>query len=175
MAATPRSIERLALRMLTPADAAANRLYGWKYNPLYQSGTIVTALLLVLLVTGLWLIFFYRVGSRMGMNALPETLAAWEKMRQEHLYQNLKYSDYTRDLFLQYRKHLGPVRYKILLEAQTLVAPQHVRKLLGMQKLSVLKPLLLLYKLTRKLQMDWMLKKLILPSKYMKEIRALDA
>ncbi|MDF2772550.1 MAG: methyl-viologen-reducing hydrogenase subunit delta [Geminicoccaceae bacterium] len=63
MAAHPRAIERLTLRALTAADAACNRLYGWRYNPLYQSGTIVTALLLFLLVSGLWLVFFYRVGE----------------------------------------------------------------------------------------------------------------
>ncbi len=63
MAARSRPIERLTLRALTAADAVGNRVYGWRYNPLYQSGTIVTALLLVLLVTGLWLIFFYRVGA----------------------------------------------------------------------------------------------------------------
>ena len=63
MAASPRTLQRAALRLLTAADAAANRLYGWRYNPLYQSGTIVILLLLVLIVTGLWLILFYRVGS----------------------------------------------------------------------------------------------------------------
>jgi quinol-cytochrome oxidoreductase complex cytochrome b subunit/coenzyme F420-reducing hydrogenase delta subunit len=63
MAAEPRRLERLALRLLTAADAACNRLYGWRANPLYQSGTIVIVLLVVLIVTGLWLIFFYRVGT----------------------------------------------------------------------------------------------------------------
>ena len=55
--------ERLALRLLTVADTVANRLYGQRFNPLYQSGTIVAALYLVLIVTGLWLILFYRVGA----------------------------------------------------------------------------------------------------------------
>jgi ubiquinol-cytochrome c reductase cytochrome b subunit len=63
MAAPSRPAERLALRALTAADAACDRVYGWRGNPLYQSGTIVFALLLVLLATGLWLIFFYRVGA----------------------------------------------------------------------------------------------------------------
>lgn len=63
MAAPSRPTERLTLRALSAADAACNRLYGWRYNPLYQSGTIAAALLLVLLITGLWLIFFYRVGT----------------------------------------------------------------------------------------------------------------
>jgi ferredoxin len=44
-------------------DALCNRVYGWRYNPLYQSGTIVFALLLLLLVTGLWLTLLYRVGT----------------------------------------------------------------------------------------------------------------
>jgi Pyruvate/2-oxoacid:ferredoxin oxidoreductase delta subunit/coenzyme F420-reducing hydrogenase delta subunit len=60
--ASPRS-ERLALRLLTAADTAANRLYSQRFNPLYQSGTIVVALYLVVMVTGLWLVFFYRVGA----------------------------------------------------------------------------------------------------------------
>jgi ferredoxin len=58
-----RAIESLALRVLTAADAVANRWYGWRYNPLYQSGTIAVALYVTLVVTGLWLILFYRVGS----------------------------------------------------------------------------------------------------------------
>jgi coenzyme F420-reducing hydrogenase delta subunit/Pyruvate/2-oxoacid:ferredoxin oxidoreductase delta subunit len=63
MAAPTRPVEHWTLRALTAADAVCNRLYGWRYNPLYQSGTIVVALLVVLLVTGLWLILFYRVGA----------------------------------------------------------------------------------------------------------------
>jgi ferredoxin len=56
-------MERMALRLLVEADAVCNRLYGPAANPLYQSGTIVVLLYLVLLVTGLWLLLFYRVGA----------------------------------------------------------------------------------------------------------------
>ena len=63
MAAASRPTERLALRLITLADALCNRLYGWRFNPLYQSGTIVVALYLVLVVTGLWLTLLYRVGA----------------------------------------------------------------------------------------------------------------
>jgi coenzyme F420-reducing hydrogenase delta subunit/Pyruvate/2-oxoacid:ferredoxin oxidoreductase delta subunit len=69
--------ERLALRLLTVADTVANRLYSQRFNPLYQSGTLVVALYLVLIVTGLWLVLFYRVGapweSVAGMAARPWT------------------------------------------------------------------------------------------------------
>ncbi|MDX2059075.1 MAG: hydrogenase iron-sulfur subunit [Gemmatimonadales bacterium] len=50
-------------RPMARLDAWANRLFGSRYNPLYQSGTIVVVLWLLLLVTGLWLLLYYRVGS----------------------------------------------------------------------------------------------------------------
>jgi hypothetical protein len=118
---------------------------------------------------------FYRVGSRMGLSELPETFSVWEKMRQEHLQQNLQHSHYTDDLFRQYRKHLGMARYRILLETQILIVPQKVRELLGYRRISFLYPLIGLYKLNRRLKIDRILKALILPSKYKNEIKALDS
>lgn len=118
---------------------------------------------------------FYRVGSRMGVKGLPETFDEWEKMRQGHLHQNLQHSRYTNDLFSQYRKHLGMVRYRILLETQTLVVPQKVRELLGFRRISLLNPLIGVYKLSRSMKVDWLLKVLILPSRYKNEIKALDS
>lgn len=54
---------RVSWRLLSRFDAAANWLYGSHLNPLYRSGTLTVALLLVLLVTGLYLLLFYRVGA----------------------------------------------------------------------------------------------------------------
>src|SRR5262245_36586078 len=59
---TPKS-ERVAERVLRAMDGAATRLYGWRYNPLHQSGTIAFAMLLTLIVTGLYLLVFYRVSA----------------------------------------------------------------------------------------------------------------
>lgn len=117
---------------------------------------------------------FYSLGKRMGLIGLPETYPEWEKMRQEHINQNLQHSHYTDDLFSQYRKHLGIIRYKILLEAQTLVAPKKVGKLLGHRSFSLLNPVLGLYKLSRIIKADWLLKTIILPPKYKNEIKELD-
>lgn len=50
-------------RFLAMADRAMNRLYGSSWNPLYQSGALVVLLFVVLLVTGLWLLIFYRIGA----------------------------------------------------------------------------------------------------------------
>jgi hypothetical protein len=109
----------------------------------------------------------------MGVKGLPETFEGWEKMRQKHLQENLQNSLYTYDLFSQYRKHLGVVRYRILLEVQILVVPHKVRQLLGFRRTSLLHPLIRLYKLIRSMKVEWLLKALILPSKYKKEIMAL--
>lgn len=117
---------------------------------------------------------FFRMGSRMGLKDLPETFETWKEMRQEHLRHDLQKSHYTDDLYIQYRKHLGLLRYKILLEAQILVVPQKVRELLGFRKISLLNPVLSLYKLSKSIKADWLLKALILPSEYKKEIKGLD-
>lgn len=117
---------------------------------------------------------FTRVGKQMGLKGLPSTFEEWETMRQGHLEQNLQRSYYTDDLFTQYHKHLGPARYRILIETQKLVVPLKVRELLGFRKIHLFYPLLLLYKFTKKLKVDWLLKALLLPSKYKKEIKALD-
>ena len=96
----------------------------------------------------------------------PEVLA--------HLEADLQHGPYTDDLFRQYRKHLGPVRYRILLEAQALIAPERVRELLGFRKISMLSLLIRPYKLSRRLKLDRVLKEVLLPARYKKQIQALD-
>lgn len=56
-------MSRLIRRLLAPADALLNRLYGWRFNPLYHSGALVVLTFVLLLVTGLYLVFFYRLGN----------------------------------------------------------------------------------------------------------------
>jgi hypothetical protein len=117
---------------------------------------------------------FNRIGTRMGVKGLPDTFENYESMRQAHLEQNLLHSHYTDDLFKQYRKHLGAVRFSILLEVQALIAPQRVAALLGFQKISFLHSLLSLYKASRIMKLDFILRELLLPVKYKKEIKAMD-
>ena len=81
---------------------------------------------------------------------------------------------YSIDLYKQYKKHLGALRYKVLLEGQILVVPQKVNELLKLGKVSLLTPLLAAYKVSRRLKIDWILKSLLLPSEYKKEIKELD-
>jgi hypothetical protein len=117
---------------------------------------------------------FYRMGTRMGLVGLPANYREWLVMRKEHLENNLEKSPYTIDLYKQYRKHLGPIRYKLLKEGQVLVVPEKVRILLGLKSTSLLTPVLYVYKLSRKLKLDWFMKSIILPPKYKKQIKNLD-
>lgn len=117
---------------------------------------------------------FNRLGTRMGIKGLPENLNSWNLMRKEHLSRNLEYSPYTRDLYKQYRKHLGPMRYQILKEAQTLVSPPRVRELLNFRKVSLLSPVIVVYKWSRIIHLNNMMRDIFLPSEYKKEIRSLD-
>jgi len=110
----------------------------------------------------------------MGIKGLPGSYDAWLLMRKEHLEKNLEKSHYTTDLYKQYRKHLGAIRYKILLESQALVVPQKVNMLLKLGNFSLLKPLIKIYKISRKIKADWFLKSLILPTQYKQQIKDLD-
>jgi hypothetical protein len=83
-------------------------------------------------------------------------------------------SDYTADLYKQYKKHLGGFRFFILKESQKLVCPPIVKKMLDIDSFSWASPLLAIYKLGRVLRLDGAIKSLLLPVKYKKEIKALD-
>lgn len=55
--------DNAGLRALARVDAAFNALYTWRGNPLYHSGALVVACFAVLLVTGVYLLLFYRIGA----------------------------------------------------------------------------------------------------------------
>lgn len=117
---------------------------------------------------------FIRLGNRMGISGLPESFDLWFQQRNEDLTNNLQHSHYTRDLFIQYRKHLGVFRYRLLVEAQILVLPKPVGSMLGYRATSPIKPLLDFYKLCKRLNTDKLLKDILLPSQYKKAVLALD-
>lgn len=117
---------------------------------------------------------FYRVGKRMEIQGLPHNYNAWLVMRSQHLQDNMVRSDFSIDLYKQYRKHLGLVRYRLLIEGQKLVVPERVNKLLQLGKFSLLTPVLSVYKICRLFKLDWLLKSAILPKEYKAEIKQLD-
>lgn len=117
---------------------------------------------------------FYRVGNRMGLTGLPPNYGEWLPVRESHLSENLKASKYTFDLFKQYKKNLGLLRYEILIEAQKLVVPKRVKKMLYLSNFSLLTIIIPVYKFSRRISMDKFLKNLLLPSEYKSQINEID-
>ncbi|HEU5054476.1 MAG TPA: oxygenase MpaB family protein [Hanamia sp.] len=117
---------------------------------------------------------FYRFGKRMQLRGLAGNYNDWLLQRETDMQNDLEKSELTIDLFKQYRKHLGTVRYFVLIEGQKLIIPERVRKLLDFGRFSFLLIIVPLYKLSRKIHLDDFIKKLLLPKQYAKEIAALD-
>ena len=117
---------------------------------------------------------FYRMGCRMGINGLPDSYATWRPDRLKHMLEDLVYSKYTPDLFVQYKKHLGAFRYYILLKVQTMLLPLHVKKLLRFNN-DIIGPLTLSsYKLSRVFNLHKLVKSLLLPPAYKEQIAGLN-
>ncbi len=117
---------------------------------------------------------FYRMGMRMGLKDLPLTYIPWLPVRHAHMEADLQKSLHTIDLFKQYKKHLGNFRYKLLLEAQLLVVPKKVAELLQFGKFSLLAPVVPLYKFSRIVKLDPIIKWILLPAAYKVQIKELD-
>jgi len=118
---------------------------------------------------------FYRVGERMQLAGLPTNFTEWEQMREEHLQENLICSDFTVDLYRQYKKHLGGLRYELVIQIQALLTPKTVSRLLSLKKSFWITPLLGGYKFLRHLKMEAFFRNLLLPGKYRVEIKSLDS
>lgn len=117
---------------------------------------------------------FQRVGARMGISGLPATFEEWQAMRTSQLEENLVSSHFTADLYRQYKKHLGFGRFFILKQAQQLVVPPQVNRLLGLGQIPIFIPVILSYKLLRLLKVEEHLKNMIMPEAYKPQIAALN-
>jgi len=117
---------------------------------------------------------FHRVGARMGLEGLPNDYLHWRGMRAVYLQTNLVRSTYTYDLYRQYRRHLGPIRYYLLRQVQSLLVPKRVRQLLSLPRLPLFYAVVWLYRISRWLKFDRLIKALLLPAAYKMEIAGLD-
>jgi hypothetical protein len=118
---------------------------------------------------------FYRVGKRMGLTDLPEDYTDWILVHQQHLQKDTVQSNLTADLYKQYSKHLGPVRYRILIEVQLMIVPARVNSLLSLGSVRLLIPVLWLYKLSRIVKLDGFIITAVLPADYRKQVHSLNS
>ncbi|HVV05606.1 MAG TPA: oxygenase MpaB family protein [Puia sp.] len=117
---------------------------------------------------------FHRVGVRMGLKGLPYDYPHWKRMRAGYLRTNLVRSTFTYDLYRQYKRHLGAFRYFLLRHIQSLLVPKRVRQLLSLPWLPLLYPVIRLYRVSRWLKFDRLIKALVLPAAYKVQIAGLD-
>ncbi|HYO76745.1 MAG TPA: oxygenase MpaB family protein [Thermoanaerobaculia bacterium] len=117
---------------------------------------------------------FYRVGIGLGIPDLPPTYADWKIDRERHLQRDLLYSNGTAALYAQYLDHLGSWRYRLVLAIQSIVAPDHVRGLLGLRRAQWLRPLARLYPLLVRAGLRALIQWLLMPPNHLRAVRALD-
>lgn len=117
---------------------------------------------------------FRWVGEHMAITELPTNYKAWLIDREQHLRNNLSYSQYSTDLYKQYRKHLGSMRYLLLIEVQKLILSPTVKRKLGLKSKSKLSILVSLYQKSRHFKLFKFIQYQMMPSKYLKEIKQLN-
>jgi uncharacterized protein (DUF2236 family) len=117
---------------------------------------------------------FHRVGTGLGIPDLPSSYTEWRTDRERHLRRDLLYSAGTAALYAQYRKHLGPWRYRLLLRIQAILAPEHVRGLLRLKPARWLRPLVRVYPALVRAGLRPLIQRLLMPSKFLEAVRGLD-
>ena len=117
---------------------------------------------------------FYRVGVGLGIPDLPLQYGDWRIDRELHLRQDLLNGDGTKELYAQYRNHLGPLRYQLLLRVQSVLCPAHVQGLLGLKPAGWLRPLLRLYPILARAGLRPVIQRLLLPFRLLPAVRALS-
>lgn len=117
---------------------------------------------------------FRRVGEGLRIPELPASYAEWRVDRRLHLERDLEYSEFTRLLFEKYREHLGGWRYEILRLTQAELAPERVRRLLGLTPPPLLFEAFRVYGLLTRLNLQELVHRLLLPSRYLGEFRKFD-
>ncbi|MFD0750035.1 oxygenase MpaB family protein [Mucilaginibacter calamicampi] len=117
---------------------------------------------------------FNRMGKRMQIAGLPANIEEWYIMRHASLKQNMVRSNFTYDLYKQYKKHLGAFRYQIVLQVQRILVAPHVNSLLNFKKRLWILPAMGIYKLLRQAGIDGFFRNALLPPAYKEQIKSLD-
>src|SRR5687768_3383868 len=117
---------------------------------------------------------FYRVGTGLRIPDLPTSYTGWRADRERHLRRDLVRSDASEALYAQYRHHLGPSRYRLLLLIQAILVPAHVRGLLRLDSAEWLRPLLRVYPVLCRVGMRSTIQRLLMPPRYLPAVRDLD-
>lgn len=117
---------------------------------------------------------FRQVGAGMNVPDLPTTFADWQIDRQAHLNRDLVRSEFTDKLFQRYREQLGGWRYNLLRQAQAVLVPEPVSRLLALPKNPPLSYGIGLYKVLNAAGLRSVVQRILLPTEYLAQIQGLD-
>ncbi len=90
------------------------------------------------------------------------------------MVRDLAYSDLTAELYGRYRRHIGRWRYETLLRVQSILVPDHVRRLLGLEPCGWLRPSLAAYRAMVRIGLRPLVHRLVMPPAILPQIRRLD-
>ena len=117
---------------------------------------------------------FQRIGEELHVTELPATYAEWQEDRRRHLIRDLANSKHSALLFEQYRRHLGPWRYHLLLQVQALLVPEEVRRLLHLSPNNLFSGLVSAYGIVELCNLQSVVHGLLIPPQYWDELRRFD-
>lgn len=117
---------------------------------------------------------FRRLGEMMHIRELPTGYAEWRLDRRLHLERDLEYTAYTKDLYDQYREHLGEWRYSLLLDVQALLVPHRVRRLLNLSADNPLSYLIWSYGLVDALGLQTLVRRALMPPEHLQAVERLN-
>jgi uncharacterized protein (DUF2236 family) len=117
---------------------------------------------------------FRRLGEGLAIPDLPETYDAWREDRQRHMERDLTHSDLTAELYRRYRRHIGWWRYGTLLRVQSILVPDYVSRLLGLEPCRWLRPSLVAYRAMVRIGLRPIVYRLVMPPAILPQIRRLD-
>ena len=118
---------------------------------------------------------FRRIGEAMSIPELPESYDDWRVDRRRHLLRDLQHSRHTSLLYRQYRKHLGPFRYFLLLEVQAVLVPDEVRRLLLLDGSNIVAGLARTYGKIDSEGLQSIVHQVLIPQKYSSELLSLKS
>jgi hypothetical protein len=117
---------------------------------------------------------FRRIGEGLHIPELPSTYAEWRADRELHIDRDLVHSRHTSMLYDQYRRHLGFLRYCLLLQVQALLVPVKVRHLLQLSPNPLFAHLVGTYGIVEKCNLQSAVHTLLIPPQYWEEMRKFD-
>jgi uncharacterized protein (DUF2236 family) len=114
---------------------------------------------------------FARIGQQMHVRDIPADYSEWKETYEHQIIRNLMKSSFTEDLFRQYRRHLGAFRYFLLLDIQRMLLSKHVNELLGLGHPRFVRLLVPLYRQIRKYRLHEQLILMMVPRRFMKQVK----